>query len=229
MAILTPPTWKGSFVIEEDVQQVVQFNEWGVASATIHLRGPWADCPSAVMQMTTHPDYSWLKRKTGTISREEAFLGRIVVNYEGIPPETDERYYKLRAATNSEPIETHPKFANFATAGNGAIFEEGKFTGWESVIDGEANPFAGMKSWLVPGMVYEEKWVRGKSSHEGREASKVGKVDDPPKSSARISIDGRDWLLLGVDVELVGDGSVMTRQWKLSGPSGWNPEVYDYD
>lgn len=209
------------------MEETLEFNEWGLTRATQIFLHPFDQAAAEIDKRKTHPQYTYLKRKSGTVTREEAGIGKINISFEGIPPETDEKRYRLRASVAQAPLEAHPDFNDFATPANGATFDdEGNFTGWEIELGGNKNPFYGVEAWLVPGAIYEEVWTRGRTSNEGSEFENTGEIDTPPNSGARIRIDGRNWLFLGGEVELIGDGSRMTRRWRLSGPDGWNEDIY---
>lgn len=211
----------------EQVDEVVEFNDFGVARATQVFEINYDIATGEVDKRTRHPRYPWLKRKAGTIKRLPANSSMVSISYEGVPPETNEKFYSLKASLSSAPLATHPKFNLFAVEANGAIFDgENRFQGWEMEIDGEKNPFYGVESWLVPGFIYEENWVRGRSVGEANEFEKSGEIDTPPSSPAKIRIGTRNWLFLGGDLKIIGDGSKMTRQWRLSGPDGWNSDIY---
>lgn len=211
----------------EQVDEVIEFNEFGIGRATQVFEANYDSAQAEVDKRKRHPRFPWLKRKTGNIKREPANSAKIQISYEGVPPETNEKFYSLKASLTTAPIGTHPNFNSFAIEANGAIFNQaGEFTGWEIEIDGEKNIFYGVESWLVPGFIYEENWVRGRSTGESNEFEDTGRIDNPPNSDAKIRIAGRNWLFFGGDVKIIGDGSRMTRRWKLSGPNGWIDDMY---
>ena len=216
--------------ILEQVDEVIEFNEFGIARASQSFEANYDTAEAEVSKRLTHPKFSWLKRKTGSIRRIVANSAIVTINFEGVPPDTDEKYYTLKASLSAAPIGTHPKFHEFAVPENGAIFDgDGNFVGWDIEIEGSKNVFYGVESWLVPGYIYEEVWIRGTSSSEANEFEKSGKIDTPPASSVRIKISGRNWLHFGGEVKPIGDGSKMTRRWRLSGPDGWIDDIYGED
>ena len=55
----------------------------------------------------------------------------------------------------------------------------------------------------------------------------LGYIDTPPNVGKFVKVAaGRDWLLVTCSVDQVGDGSKSTREWMLSGPEGWDPDIY---
>jgi len=220
---------RGAFTIEESFQQTLEFDEFGIAASSMQWTGLWTLAPAFVNSVTKHPDFSWLKKKGGQVFREEAGWATIQINFEGLPPETNAKFYKLSGATNSEPIQTHPRFDEFGLTANGAIFdsETGAFGGWLPLIAGEINVFAGMENYLAPGLLYEEKWVLGRSSKEAHIFDKLGEIDKPSASQQLPTYSRRNWLFIGGDSEPVGDGAIFFRRWQLSGPRKWNSVVYN--
>ena len=221
-------TWHGS-IPWEDVPYEIEFDEFGVASSTVHVQFLFDDPGNAAQKVgneTVHPTFDWLKRTKAKIKREEANLAKAQITFEGIPPNTDERKYKLKASLSTESIVTHPKFREWIEEGIVDLDDNQKPVWIEFDVD-DPDSMEGIESWMVPNLVYEETWVRG-ASGGARDFSKIGKKMNPPDSDARPGNIGssRDFLFLGGDIELIGFGSKMTRRWRLSGPRGWNNRVY---
>jgi len=227
----TTPTWNGT-IPWEAVPYDIEFDEFGVASSTMNFQFEFTDAAAAVAKIAgekIHPAFPWLKRTKAKISREEANFGKASITYAGIPPETDERTYKLKSSLATEAIQTHKDFQTWIDEGlvtydtaEGAKKAELIWT--QAGID--AN-FQGTESFLSPSQVYEETWVRGRSG-SARDFSKLGKKMNVPPSDVKPGNIGsaRNFLFLGGDIELIGYGSKMTRRWRLSGPNGWNEKIY---
>lgn len=217
------PTQIGTLRILEDFPATVDFDRFGATSATMTFTSLWVDAPGATRQRETHPNFSWLIRDSAKITRMEANWAKIEITFRGIPPETDEKFYRVTGATNSEPIETHPDFETFATVGNGALFnsESGAFEGWTPESD-----FVGIESWFVPNLVFEELWVVANTTQERGIWRTLGEIETPPSSPVRPVVSGRNWLFMGGDVEEWGRGAKIRRRWKQSGPNGWNATIY---
>ena len=181
-----------------------------------------------ILGKNEHPEYEWLTRKSGNVVRQEADYAELKINYQGVPPLTDQRTYRTTGATNSDPIESHVDFASViggtqAAPLNSAIFDDtGKFTGFAS---GSAH--FGTKSYLSPGLKYEETWVLGVfTGAYALEA--LGDIDTPPSSFVLPSVRaGANLMLTGGSAEPVGGaGGKIVREWRLSGRGGWNGQVY---
>lgn len=257
----------------EDVPCEIVFDEYGIAGATLNYQCMWDHAPSLVSSMKYHPDFGWLKRKSGKISREEAMLAKVSITFEGIPEEEEEAEptYSAQGSTSSEPIETHQRFGDFAgtpeSPMNGAKFKQkgddiGKFLGFFNGGEAEeggsgaalikprrkgrakagrrklfgdsgggeesSNSKLGVKSFLDGGMTFSETKVRAKGSTSFKvDMKKLGKISEPPKVNDYVDVpEGRNWLLISCNVETVGDGSKSTRSWRLSGPKGWDKDIY---
>lgn len=228
---MAEPIWKGK-IPWEDVPYTIEFDEFGVASSTIAVQFRFQDATNAVSKIArigTHPNFGYLKRKKATIQREEADLAKATITFEGVPPNTDIRTYSLKKSTNTEPISTHPDFDTWVEEGIYEFDEKGKAVfvqEAESSSVGGNQSFAGADSWLVPGAVYSEVWVRGRGG-SAADFSKTGKIDNPPSSPVKPSLrQNANWIFMGGDIEVVGYGTKMNRQWKASGPKGWNTRIY---
>ena len=223
-----PITWHGSIPLEA-VPYEIEFDEFGIASSTMHLQYRFQSPGAAASQIagiTIHPAFSWLKRSKAKIQRQEADFASATITFEGVPPNTDETTYKLKASLATEDIETHPKFQEWVDEGVAVLDDKNKLDYFSDDPNLE-DTLNGIESWMVPNLIYEETWVRGQSGG-ARDFSKLGKKESPPPSPARPSGFGsdRDYLFLGGDIEIIGFGSKMTRRWRLSGPRGWNERVY---
>lgn len=241
----------------EDVPATIEYDEEGLSSAELNYTVMWASAPALVSQLLYHPDFPWLKRESATITRIEACMALVKVRFKGIDPNADnDPVYSVSGSTSTEPIETHPKFKEFAgkwydqsTWVNGAKFiklgkeDAGKFLGFsqpkqdEDELAGaegdsdpeESNPKAGVKSYLEGGMIF--RIVTTSTSDDGgpeaADMQKLGKIDEPDEVDTFVEVDEkRNWLLITCSIEQVGDGSKVTREWKLSGRNGWDEDIY---
>lgn len=156
--------------------------------------------------------------------------------------------YSMKTSTNSEPIETHPNFTAMAgtfASREQAPFkghvrwvtegdEQGKFVGFIGYQSDNANirSLAGVKNYLTPGIIFQETRLyertgSGISGSTQVSLVSVGCIDTPPDIGKFAQIPPNyNWLLIGCDAEQVGYGYKVVKQWKLSGPNGWNPLVY---
>jgi len=219
-----PATWRGQFTtLTEDVPNEIILDAFGVSQGRQFFWGPFDLAVGLILAKTQHPDYSWLKRKSANIRRQEANYAEIDISFEGIPPQTDELTYKCTGNTSSEPIETHPKFlTDIATVANGAKFTDGKFTGWE-----DSSTKAGIKSYLNGNLTYEETRIVGVLNDGNNALSELGNRDTPPSSPVKPVVGaGRNWLMTGGTAEPIGFGGKIAKTWRLSAKRGWDEDIY---
>lgn len=240
----------------EASESTLQESEDGVQTATLKFHGKWPGIVEQAAALTSHPDFSYLKRTTFNASRSEgAEMATVTVNYKGVPvivgqPGTGvKKTYSLQGSTNSEPIETHPDFAagivfggfpkNGAEGTNakGASFDKDlKFKGF--MMEHVAQAFypdanknkAGVKSYLAPGTVYSEKAVYTAIEEIPEwvlSGERLGVIDVPPASPLLPTPGGAySWLLLSINANEVGEGAEVSMSWKLSGSRGWDIDIY---
>lgn len=251
--------WKGGELLGsllEDVPYEIIIDKYGVGSTTMHYQCFFHKAVSLISAMRRHPSYRWLVLKQATISREEASLARVKLDYEGVEEgefnfDDDEEVqaeYSLEGQEATEPIEAHPKFvdvlagdyADDSTWKNGAMFmqdgpDAGRFLGFmaKEIVDGPDAPSnkAGVRSYIDGGFIYSETKVysSAKADLVRIDMNRLFKIDNPPKSKILPRVAAkRNWLLVGCAVTQVGDGMRVTKRWRLSGAKGWDKDIYDY-
>lgn len=233
----------------EQLEASVDIDSLGVAAATLSFDCPYVSAVAYALTKVAHPDFPWLTRMSARVSRLPAERGRVVVNFKGISPEyaaTTQRVYAVEGATSSEPIESHANFTAFAGTKasplNGAMFindsddsEDGKFLGF-SADNQPTDPNrrkTGTRSYLAPSLVLTETIVRPYSRTSGyspqRASSMVGlgTIDEPPANGLVPTVYAtRNYLLSSITVEDLGNGTREVRRWRLSGPRGWDVDIY---
>lgn len=227
----TQVQWRGNLTAAEEAAQYdIELDEYGVGSSTIYRQWEWSD-PASIARLVEeyeeHPDFSWLKRKSARIARQEANLTTAQISFVGVPPETDKKTYRMTASLGTAPVETHPRFQELIDEGLVSFDPEEGTLIWSATDErGDPNALFGTESWLQPTLVYEESWVRG-SKGSSRDFRKIGLIETPPKSDVRPQTpDGTNFLFMGGNIELIGYGSKMTRTWKLSSGGPWSERLY---
>ena len=217
----------------EDVASEITFDYWGVGGATEHYYTQFDSSVYLIQAKKFHPKFSWLKRKTASVTREEAGLCKVTINYEGIPPETNDKVYKVTNATSTEPIESHPDFVTKIGGKKGAklhnakFSDEGEFERFPILEENGTtkNKKAGVKSYLLAGIVYEETWTVGSTGFwDSSIMTPVGQINTPPTSP--LFVTGRNWLLKSCDISEKGFGYLIVRKWRRSGPNLWDEDIY---
>lgn len=231
----------------EDVPAEIIVDRYGVSSAQLTYQCEFDRAIELLTGLNAHPAYPWLFAKTARVTREEALLGRIVVDYEGVDESTNydeevRKVYSVEGATSSEPNESHPRFVFIAGRWDdqsswkkGAMFQttgddKGKFLGFQPLLsDGESNPKAGQKSYLMGNVIFTETRTYSYRSLSSIRisAEKLGRIDTPPNVVMCPDLpDGFNWLLITFTAEQVGRGMKLTRKWRSSGPHGWDEDWY---
>lgn len=169
---------------------------------------------------SAHPDYGFLSldlRRIVKASGKHTIRG----SYYGVDG-TPDPVYSLKVSMRDEPIETHPKFAEFATAANGAKFdpETGEFWGF---FDKTKPDWHGVESYLDPGATWTETSVR---STRPNDLHDLGDRDAPSGPYPQNIGAGRNWLYIGCDYEKRGSCYTISKTWQLSGRYGWNQTIY---
>lgn len=209
--------------------------EDGTWSAKVIYRCPW----SLVMTLaprrnvTRHPDFPVLicngcsitRLKPGTVAEITASF-RGVFGNEGDPgpnpnplPDSTE---EIITGTGEAPIETHPNFVSTlgGTADaplNDAVFDDdGKFVGFAAT-----SIYAGYETYLVPSTTYRRSTPsRTRPSSVGP----VGRLDTQPPISHDVP--GGNWLFTCRSFRRDGGVYDVTEEWLLSGPGGWDSDIY---
>lgn len=149
-----------------------------------------------------------------------------------------EPYYELQGSLDQEPIQAHPDFVSKiagkpSDAKNGAVFidpntflpttddAKGVFREFAATISGAANPKGGLESYLVPGAEWREISF---STSRPSSLNNLGKIQSP--SGPNPSLGGRSWLAWSNTYQKRGHIYQITKTWKLSGPRGWDSDVY---
>ena len=141
--------------------------------------------------------------------------------------------FSLEGSTSEDPIESFPYLQYLIETYNGDRKDDGKviFPLTMEVDDEEVqNPMHGVSSYLVSGIVWTHtfvckefpEWiVRG-----------LGVIDTPavgPSGQKPPQLHGkRNWLRIRATATYRGNVWKVVISWLLSGPGGWNPDIYRY-
>lgn len=186
----------------------------------------------------------WMETKQIVYTAKGAMA---ICTYAGVEFEyQDVPSYELIIGMEESPIETHPRFADFAgkpsAPVNGAIFLDPS-TGFVSAddavavfdrfapfVDGKLNSKAGIESFLDPVCTYRQSYVSATIPSQ----SGVGKIDNDVPGPGLSKMGDRDWLYTGMNYRRRGNpnGQIneviyeITKDWKLSGQRGWDRDIY---
>lgn len=163
-------------------------------------------------------------------------------SYEGATREfafSDEHIaFELDMTMSEEPIETHPNFAAIkrkygwnplkrtfpefmpqSSGGNGGLSGNKK---------GKKNELLGTDGYLSVGAVFRKVYVRREIPNQILRG--IGSVVDRPPGIEAFNIPGvarsRNWLKLAPKISKRGNAVHIAEEWMLSGPRGWNKDIY---
>lgn len=130
---------------------------------------------------------------------------------------------ELDATVQEESILRHPDIRNLLdTYANGCV---GGMPKWLPMYNGYINPMGNVQTFYSPSAVYS---VRSASTDCSIiNISKVGYIATATSSQGSLpSCGSRSWLNAGYEIEQTGDQYLITEKFLLSGPSGWNTDIY---
>lgn len=180
-----------------------------------------------------HPHYPWLELERWSSRSQGAFVA-IEAEYYGIEGNESEPTYELANSAGEFPIESHPNFDGILEAvglsRSDVEDEDGRFTGFPMKVNGDDYPvgkkMAGVEAFLGYGEVVWRKVWNARSAPSASELRVIGRIDNPEGDVP--TPDGRDWILITNAYSSRGKTFRRTKEWKLSGPDGANPDIYDY-
>lgn len=165
--------------------------------------------------------------------------GKFVLRYTVLTA-TGEATYTINGSCSQEPLATHPMFGS---SGDYSIDanewkkwklwdsdpKDPDLNGWKPDSDDASD---GMKKYYAYRNRGVDDYLLGtvtmRVTEEGQaepNLSGLGRIATPP--SAPSLPDNRNWLLVGIDGERVGnDRWKVTREYRASGAGGWDPVIY---
>lgn len=167
-----------------------------------------------------HPDDGRLELFQRDVTRTTLDTTTMSGSYFGIISDPTPKIVQHPGGGGRDPIETHPDFATFGVAANGAAFDpdNDEFLGF---FDKAIVEFYGVRSYLVPNVTVNLSYWTYKTPSLRKLMSIQSVIPDvrkPPNVA--------DWLLVGMPYRQVGSLYQITEQWMGSGPNGWSQTVY---
>ena len=180
---------------------------------------------------SNHPDDDRLECYNRTITFGNNNIATCVASYFGLTLSQTVPTMSFTGGVTTEPIETHPDFATFGTAANGAQFDdEGRFLRFSEFVSGSTNSgtntnFYGVTSYLTPSTNITISWW----SNAKPTPSKLATVTSflPYEANVRKPQGVADFLLLSESIKQVGNFYEITQQYMGSVSPGWNTKIYD--
>jgi hypothetical protein len=130
---------------------------------------------------------------------------------------------EISSGLSEEPIETHPLFVSTLAGTLAAPLNDAEFNSDGSFKQFKlSSKYAGVKSYKVPTVVYRS--VRPADSAPG-DIGEVGTIQDAPVAAPG----SRNWLYAGKTWSRDGGVYTVNEEWILSGPRGWDSDIYVID
>lgn len=166
----------------------------------------------------------------------------VVLRFEGReagPPTDEQTTFEFDVSMSEDPIEAHPNFEAIARKYGWDEVERAfpKTAPGGSTSDGSAlgkkskpgkNPLYGTESYLAVGAVFRK--TSAARSIPGSVLRGIGGIVESPPNIGAFHIPGtggkRNWLKLAPKIRRRGNAVEITEEWMLSGPNGWNEDVY---
>lgn len=196
------------------------------ATASIRYEAP-ASVPNILTLLptigTTHPDYRGITLKRIQLARTEAGKWSAMCHYDGEAggsPSGPAYEVNGTPALREVPIETHPKFTEWAgtyKAPKEGLFDDaGRFIGWQP-----SSKFYGVTSYLSPSLEVSVTVLEPRVP----DVTAIGKIVSGGKGLPRIG-GKRNWMLVAMPYRTSGDGVMVTYTYLLSGKNGWDRRIY---
>jgi len=189
--------------------------------------------------LTPHPFLPALKCYESDLDQEDGGVIRITSIYKGVLADNPEELaqHEFGRTTTEAPIETHPLFA--------VPFSDPPVTPEElatielalqnaqpppDTIEGAARMLynkkrRGIESYLKPGGIYKKSYASA-DIPAGALINQVGKIASPA-SPAPTPPSGQNYLCIGVSWVKMAGVVMISEEYQLSGPGGWDTDLYE--
>ena len=170
---------------------------------------------------------------------------KLMLTYEGLDSESsfgfeDENLLEIEldGAMSQDSIKSNP---NFPTLRDTYGYSEatGEFAptvagdnlqnGLSGPPQPKASPLYGVDSYLAIGAIFRVTVVASNAPNSVME--KIGEIVERPPGYGFLGVPapiGRNWLKLAPKISRKGNGTRISLEYMLSGPKGWNKEVYNF-
>jgi len=233
-------TWEDSGAILPD----------GSAEFVLKQRVPWNQLFLYVPSpLQPHPDFPALLYYDGEVQHEKGGMGNLISRYRGIFASDPTLLEQVDGSisTTSEPIETTPKFAgppgtdpdaspvtrsDIATVGN-ALANNSPPSSVDPLLSGPAailyytKKLRGIDSFYRTGFVWRRHYA---ASAVPTYTNLVGYIVIPPSTpyAPPTPPAGQNYLFTGISWRQQGGVVTVDEEYQLSGPGGWDIDLYTY-
>jgi hypothetical protein len=220
-------------------ERPLHLNPDGSAQASITYKctteSPFAVVPA---YLTSHPFIPALKCYESDIDQEPGGIIRITSIYKGVMaknPENLAQHDAQRTVTEA-PIETHPLFAlprdNPPVSPTDLAAIELRLQNCQPPDPEWSTPVTllfdkkrrGIESYLKPGSVYKKTYA-SEDIPGTVLLNRVGIIFQPP-SPCPAAPSGQEYLCMGISWSKQAGVVTITEEYQLSGPGGWDPDLY---
>ena len=177
---------------------------------------------------TTHPLLTSTKLVEVHGRRSEGDRCVLTCTYKGMAPgATPQPIYERISGSTEEPIETHPRYKALTDA---EFLEIKKWSADPAYVPAGLGDKAkellnkkqrGRDTYLCATFGYRQTLVSNVSDND---CSKVGYIDTPPNAPPLAA--GGNYLLLSYPQTQEGSVYRQIKEWRASGPDGWDADTY---
>jgi hypothetical protein len=216
----------------------------GVITAVLERDRSEGPLPDKLDWLMTKNAPAWIVPCTRVRRTYKPGRATYVYTYEGAPPSWEFRdedtVFELDGSMAQEPIQSNPNFQTLKKK-YGWDGQRREFLEFEPKTNADtgiassnkatqiASQLYGTDSWLALGVVYRRTSV--KTSVPASILDKIGTVVVPPGIGNIFPIPNlgkRNWLKLAPKIVRRGNVVQISEEYMLSGPNGWNEDVYKF-
>jgi hypothetical protein len=228
--------------------QPIHLNPDGSAQASVTYKcvegSAFAIIPA---YLTPHPYLPELKCYESDLDKEHGGIVRITSIYRGVLATNPEQLaqHEFSRTTVEAPIETHPAFSvpynNPPVTASALAYIELSLQNCQApdinIQDPDGTKYMntaaialykkkrrGIESFLKPGGIYKKTYVSSGFPPSSL-INKVGKISEPG-SPAPSAPTGQNYLCIGISWAKQAGVVTIMEEYQLSGPGGWDPDLY---
>lgn len=217
-------TQEAGAVISEENSGLVTYSE-SLVGQTAAVVAAFA---SLVRFTTANGTYGNLKLDSKRVFFDEGGQAKLQLVWAGpdagtgspVPPAP---VWSLKRSPSEEPIDTHPDFATFGIAANGAKFDaDGIFIGFKTPTSG-TNTWGGISKYLEKAAVITKTSIVASFNPD----EEIPRINTPSGAPFTIpTITGRNWMKTDLSAIQRGASFEVFEEWTMSGQQGWNTTIY---
>ena len=226
-----------SLILQAD--QTLTVSPEGIGEARVTYKAPWSKLYSWIPAPNSgHPTFGQLLLYESSTAQEPGDIGAVTLIYRGVFTGNSQALtqYEFNCTVSSEPIETHPRFAQpqatppVTTVQLAAINKaiENNVAPDRSIVpvDSAADTLyikkvRGIDSYLRAGGTYRVSYV---DTGIPGGYDDVGHIASPPGNAPYMN--GANYLFVGLSWRKTGGVVSIQKDYQLSGPGQWDGYLY---